>query len=208
MELGFIENYSSLLCSGKKMALKLGSLHLWDLGEISYFQIADFCFKGLINADEFFQIAPTDVNIYYDTPKQFERYCVPPSQSEFVITWWKGDKRLGSQDKPNANTNIPSRIKITETSDLQTTKWHSVTPGSKISLLQIDSVLPTDQGEYSCVATNKSGHFSAKFEVKVTGKKNEEFIFVFIHFIFFLKLKIKVKRLVINDHNLWLKFIF
>eukprot|EP00111_Clytia_hemisphaerica_P000770 TCONS_00002265-protein len=123
---------------------------------------------GLSNADDFFQIAPTDVNIYYDTPKKFERYCIPPGQSDFVITWWRDDKRLGSQDKPNANINIPSRIKIRETSDLQSTKWHSVTPGSKISLLQINSVLPTDQGEYSCVATNKSGHFSAKFDVKVT----------------------------------------
>ena len=126
-----------------------------------------------MDQDDIFQIAPFDVEIFFDTPKQIKMYCVPPSQSEFVVTWWKGDKRLNtvaSSSSPNKKI-TDDRIKISEKSDRETTELLGVTPGSKVSELRFHNILPSDQGEYSCTASNKSGHFAAKFNVTITGEK-------------------------------------
>jgi len=119
-----------------------------------------------------FQVAPKDVNIYYGTQKRLKRLCVPPpSQSDFVISWWKDSERLISTTIANSdvtNRRGPS-INITTKSNIKITDALAVTPGSKVSILTIYPVTADYQGEYRCMATNKSGDFSAKFSVKITG---------------------------------------
>lgn len=112
-----------------------------------------------------FQLAPKDVNIYFNSQKRLKRICVPPSQSDYVITWWKGNEQL-------LNTVVPSRgpsINITVTTNAKIADALDVTRGSKVSMLTIYPVTAADQGEYRCMATNESGNFNAKFSVIVTG---------------------------------------
>ena len=92
-----------------------------------------------------------------------------------MITWWKGDKRLNtvattSSSNNSVNIDVDNRIEVIEKSGSETMKLYGITPGSKVSTLKIRNLVMSDQGEYSCTASNKSGHFSTKFNVTITGK--------------------------------------
>ena len=92
-----------------------------------------------------------------------------------MVTWWKEDKRLNTvaaTSLSNNSVNVDdSRIKISEKSGPEATESYDVTPGSKVSILRIRNIVLSDQGVYSCTASNKSGHFVTKFNVTITGKK-------------------------------------
>lgn len=120
----------------------------------------------LESSADFFQIAPKNVSIFYNTPKRFRQICVPPtttSRGDFSIEWWKDGVHLAKSDENN------TRINITEITYETIITTYRVSNGSLVSELSIDPVDASDSGEYSCKVTNKSTEFVAKFVVIVTG---------------------------------------
>lgn len=78
------------------------------------------------------------------------------------VGWAKDGARLSHDTDP--------RINVTYTKDQRTLDSLRVSNDSIASELSFENLLPADSGNYSCISTNGSKVFIAKFVVIVTGK--------------------------------------